>query len=155
MEVSELYTRLKDDLHRFAGSIARHEQEANDLVQDALVKSLKEEQLLDLPVYKQRAWFYRVMKNRLIDDRRKEKRLLEWEDDLDFPVQGFATNHLEIAELLSHVSDELSDLIFKRYWLGLSSQEIGSQLGVPASTIRYKLHLGIKKLRKVLEEENE
>lgn len=154
MEVSDLYENLKDDLHRFARSISRHEQESYDLVQDALVKSLKEEQLLTLPEYKQRAWFYRVMKNQLIDDRRKEKRLTDWEDDLDFPVQGFATNHIEVAELLGHLPQELSDLIFKRYWLGLSSQEIGKQLAIPASTVRYKLHIAIKRLRTILEEDN-
>jgi RNA polymerase sigma-70 factor, ECF subfamily len=151
--VSDLYEKLKDDLFRFAKSIARHGQEANDLVQDAMVKALNEPQLLGLPEYKQRAWFFRVMKNRLIDDRRKEQRLTEWEEDFDFSIQEAGVSHLEINELLAHLPQDLSDLIFKRYWLGLSSQEIGGQLGLPASTVRYKLHLAIKRLRKVLEEE--
>lgn len=155
MGVSDLYERLKDDLHRYARSIARHEQEADDLVQDAALKALREDQLLTLPDYKQRAWFFRVMKNKMIDERRKEKRLTEWEDDLDFSIQEAAQSHLEITELLSHLPQDISDLIFKRYWLGLSSQEIGSQLGLPAATVRYKLHLAIKKLRTVLEEEKQ
>lgn len=151
--VSDLYEKVKDDLLRFAKSIARHEQEAHDLIQDALVKSLNEPQLLSLPEYKQRAWFFRVMKNRLIDDRRKEQRLTQWEDDFDFSIQEAGSSHLEITELLTHLPQELSDLIFKRYWLGLSSQEIGEQLKIPASTVRYKLHLAIKRLRNILEEE--
>lgn len=153
VEVSDLYEKLKDDLYRFARSIARHEQEANDLVQDAMIKSLSERELLSLPVYKQRAWFFRVMKNRLIDDRRKEQRLTQWEEDFDFPIQQAGVSHLEITELLRHLPHDLSDLIFKRYWIGLSSQEIGDQLSIPASTVRYKLHLAIKKLRKIMEEE--
>ena len=151
--VSDLYEKLKDDLFRFAKSIARHEQEANDLIQDAMVKSLNEPQLLSLPEYKQRAWFFRVMKNRLIDDRRKEQRLTLWEDDFDFSIQEAGVSHLEITELLAYLPQELSDLIFKKYWLGLSSQEIGEQLKIPASTVRYKLHLAIKRLRTILEEE--
>ncbi|WP_078381843.1 RNA polymerase sigma factor [Sutcliffiella halmapala] len=155
MEVCDLYETLKYDLHRFANSITRHEQEADDLVQDALVKSLKEEQLLSLPVYKQKAWFYRVMKNRLIDDRRKEKRLTVWEEDFELPFGALTGdhNHVEITELLSHLPQELSDLVFKKYWLGLTSQEIGERLSLPASTVRYKLHLAIKRLRKIIEEE--
>lgn len=153
MEVSDLYVRLKDDLFRFALSIARHEQEANDLIQDALEKSFKFPQLLSFPDYKQRAWFYRVMKNRLIDDRRKEKRITEWEDDFDFTIKEVAVSHLEVTELLSKLPQELNDLIFKRYWLGLTSQEIGEQLNLPASTVRYKLHLAIKKLRRISEED--
>lgn len=153
MEVSDLYESLKDDLHRFAMSISRYEQEAFDLVQDSLLKAMGEKQLLELPIYKQRAWFYRVMKNRMIDERRKENRLIEWEDELDFSVQEAAVSHLELAELLSQLSQESSDLIFKRYWLGLSSQEIGKQLGIPAATVRYKLHLAIKQLKTVLKED--
>lgn len=153
LEVSDLYQLLENDLLRFALSISRHEQEAKDLIQDALMKSLKEEDLLLLPTYRQRAWFFRVMKNKLIDERRKEKRLTEWDDDFDIPIQSMATNHIEIAELLSNLRPELSDLIFKRYWLGLTSKQISEQLGYPASTVRYKLHIAIKRLRKVIEEE--
>ncbi|MCD8510360.1 MAG: RNA polymerase sigma factor [Bacillus sp. (in: Bacteria)] len=152
MDAIDLYEKWKTDLIRFARSIARHEQEANDLIQSALEKALKEEGLYLLPDYKQRAWFFRVMKNQLIDERRKEKRITEWEEELDFPVNT-STNHMEMVELLSHLSPEQSDIIFKKYWLGLSSKEIGEQLGVPSSTIRYKLQLGIKRLRTIIEEE--
>ncbi len=138
MEAIDLYERFKNDLLRFARSIARHEQEANDLVQDAVIKSLKEVSLLQLPEHKQRAWFFRVMKNQMIDERRKENRQTTWEDELDFPVEAIASTHLEMAELMSHLPEELSNLVFKRYWLGFNSQEIAKQQGIPASTVRYK-----------------
>ena len=153
MDTETMYKNLKSDLDRFARSISRHEQEADDLVQDALEKSLKEKELLDLPIYKQRAWFFRVMKNRLIDDRRRDKRLSDWEEELDFPEQPLAINRMEMTELLSRLTPEMGDLIFKRYWLGMTSKEIGDQLQVPAATVRYKLHFAIKKLRDILEEE--
>ena len=153
MDAETMYESLKDDLNRFARSISRHGQEADDLVQDALEKSLKEEALLALPIYKQRAWFFRVMKNRLIDDRRKDQRLSEWEEELDFAERQLAATGLEMAELLSHLPPELGDLVFKRYWLGMTSREIGEQLQIPPATVRYKLHFAIKKLRDQLEEE--
>ncbi|WP_276310389.1 RNA polymerase sigma factor [Planococcus halotolerans] len=153
MDTETMYENLKNDLVRFARSISRHEQEADDLMQDALEKSLKEKELVNQPIYKQRAWFFRVMKNRLIDDRRKDQRISEWEEEMDFPEQTLALNRLEMTELLSHLTPEMGDLIFKRYWLGMTSKEIGDQLQVPAATIRYKLHFAIKKLRDILEEE--
>lgn len=153
MEANAMYDELKEDVSRFARSISRHEQEADDLMQDAWEKSLKEESLKSLPLYKQRAWFFRVMKNRLIDDRRKETRLSAWEEETDFPEKPVALNHLELVELLAQLTPELSDLVFKRYWLGMTSREIGEQVGVPAATIRYKLHYAIKQLRKHLEDD--
>lgn len=153
MDTETMYENLKSDLDRFARSISRHEQEAYDLVQDAFEKSLKQKDLLELPIHKQRAWFFRVMKNRLIDDRRKDKRLSDWKEELDLPEQPLVISQLEMTELLAHLSPELGDLVFKRYWLGMTSKEIGDQLKVPAATIRYKLHFAIKKLRNILEEE--
>lgn len=153
MTANLMYDNLKEDVLRFARSISRHEQEADDLVQDAWEKSLKEDNLENLPLYKQRAWFFRVMKNRLIDDRRKETRLSAWEEEMDFLEKPMALNHLEMAELLARLTPELSDLVFKRYWLGMSSREIGEQAGAPAATIRYKLHYALKQLRKHLEDD--
>lgn len=153
MEANTMYDSLIKDITRFARSISRHEQEADDLVQDAWEKSLKEKELEHLPVYKQRAWFFRVMKNRLIDDRRKESRLSAWEEEIDFPEKPASLNHLEMVELLGQLTPELSDLVFKRYWLGMTSSEIGIQVGAPAATIRYKLHHAIKQLRKQLEDD--
>lgn len=150
-KVNGMYANLKDDVIRFARSISRHQQEAEDLVQDAWEKSLKEPALEGLPLHKQRAWFFRVMKNRLIDDRRKDSRLDAWDDDADFPEPQYAASRLEISELLSKLEPELSDLVFKRYWLGMNSKEIGAQNGMPAATVRYKLHYAMGIMRKQLE----
>ncbi|TFE00606.1 RNA polymerase sigma factor [Jeotgalibacillus salarius] len=154
MKSSEVYLGLETDLRRFARSIARHEQEADDLVQQAVIKSLAHESLLqEMPVYKQRAWFFRVIKNQLVDDRRKEKRLTGWEDDFDQIQLDQRFTHIEVTELLAILSQEYRDIVFKRYWIGLSSQEIGQQLQLPAATVRYKLSQALKQLKKKLEEE--
>lgn len=153
LEVSDLYEQLKDDLLRFALSISRDHQEANDLLQDAWLKSLKEGWLSDAPAYKQRAWFYKVMKNQLRDVRRKEKRTTVWEEEKAGMAVYLTSDPIEMTDLLSRLPKEWGDLVFKRYWVGLSSREIGEQLGVPQATIRYKLHLALKRLRKMIEEE--
>lgn len=153
MEASEMYEILQQDLNRFARSISRHEHEAQDLLQDAFEKALKEQELGSLPIHKQRAWFFRVMKNRLIDDRRKDQRLSALEDEMEFPEQQYLIPAMEMTELLSQLPPDLSDLVFKRYWLDMTSKEIGEQLDSPAGTIRYKLQNALKILRKKLEED--
>ncbi|TMW70521.1 RNA polymerase sigma factor [Alteribacter natronophilus] len=152
MDVRTMYRTLENDLHRFARSIARHRQEADDLVQLALEKALANPGIAGLPVHKQRAWFFRVMKNQLIDERRREKRVTGWEEEYDFPIREQALSPVEVTDLLSSLSDEQRDIVFKRYWIGLTSQEIGSQLGLPPATVRYKLSRAVKQLRKKLEE---
>ena len=153
MEICLLYENLKSDLYRYARSLAKHEFEADDLVQDAFMKALKNPMLADLPLHKQRAWFFRVIKNRMIDISRREKRLVSWEDDLDVAVLPISSQRMEMTEWLGRLPQSQSDIVFKRYWLGLSSQEIGDQLGIPAATVRYNLQAAIKKLRKIWEDD--
>ena len=45
MQVCDLYENLKDDVQRYARSIAKHAYEADDLVQDAFMKAIKEPNL--------------------------------------------------------------------------------------------------------------
>ncbi|MCM3494887.1 RNA polymerase sigma factor [Paenibacillus lactis] len=153
MDVNELYENLKEDVRRYARSVAKHAYEADDLVQDAFIKAMKEPQLAQWPLHKQKAWFFRVIKNRLIDITRREKRLLPWDDDLDVTLLSVPNLDMETTEWLGRLPQSQSDIVFKRYWLGMSSQEIGDQLGLPAATIRYKLQAAIKKLRTYWEED--
>ncbi len=45
------------------------------------------------------------------------------------------------------VSKADRQLIEKRYRLGMNSREIAAELGIPAATVRSRLHLAVKKLR--------
>ncbi len=148
-----MFEDLHGDLRRFAYSIARHEHEANDLLQDAFEKALVHSELEQWPRHKQKAWFYRVMKNELIDQRRKLQREMEWEEANEPAFQFAGLTAIETADLLRSLSPIQSDIVFKRYWIGLSSNEISEQTALTASTVRYHLAQAIKTLRKQLEED--
>ncbi|MDQ0272535.1 RNA polymerase sigma-70 factor (ECF subfamily) [Cytobacillus purgationiresistens] len=148
-----VYESLKEDLRRFAYSIANHEQEGNDLIQDALEKALLQKDLIDWPRYKQKAWFYRVMKNNLIDQRRKNKRETDYDEAFETALPFGKITSFEMVDILKNLPRNQSDIIFKRYWIGLSSNEIAEKLEIPASTVRYQLAQAIKTLRKYFEEE--
>ena len=151
--MQEVYVSLETDLKRFARSIARHHQEADDLIGHALEKSLSQKDIQTWPHHKQKAWFYRVMKNTLIDDRRKHQREQEWEDSHEPIFSPVGLTSIEMVDLLGKLSQVQSDIVFKRYWIGLSSKEIAEQTGLTAPTIRYHLAQAIKRLRQHLEEE--
>lgn len=148
-----IYVLLRDDLYRFALSIAYDEHEAQDLIQQALEKALHQEELPFWPKHKQKAWFYRVMKNQLIDQRRKFQREIDIDEHEAYILPIFMKTTIEMVDLLSHLSATESDILFKKYWVGLKSDEIAGKLGLSASTVRYHLAKAIKKLRRILEEE--
>ena len=46
------------------------------------------------------------------------------------------------------VPEQYREIVEKRYVLGMTSREIGQELGLPAATIRSRLHLAMKALRR-------
>ncbi|MEY8749154.1 RNA polymerase sigma factor [Alkalicoccobacillus gibsonii] len=153
MLVQDLYIDLESDLKRFARSIARHNLEADDLISYAVEKALNQREIETWPRHKQKAWFYRVMKNNLIDHRRKHQREDEWEDEYEPEFSAVGVSSIEMVELLSKLPKHQSDIVFKRYWTGLTSKEIAQQTGLSAPTIRYHLAQALKTLREYMEEE--
>ena len=143
MQVCDLYENLKDDVQRYARSIAKHAYEADDLVQDAFMKAIKEPNLALCP-FTSKGLVLQSRQNRMIDISRREKRLVSWEDDLDVTELPVSSRNIEMTEWLARLPQSQSDIVFKRYWLGMSSQEIGERLGMPATTVRYKLQTAIK-----------
>ena len=51
------------------------------------------------------------------------------------------------ADLFDLAPEPYRELLEMRYAMGMNSREIGEELGIPATTVRSRLHLAIKKLR--------
>ena len=52
-----------------------------------------------------------------------------------------------MTEIMKHVPEKHRDLVHMRFVLGLTSREIAERTGVPAGTVRFRLHTAIRKLR--------
>lgn len=146
--VEELYERYFNLLRNFAFSLCHNMDEAEDLVQETFMKALSYGALLEtLPEYKRRAWLFTVLKNRFIDLWRKKK----FETHLEKQVkvsQNVKMSQLAISSLLSSLPELFRDIIYKHYYLGMTSREISEELSIPASTVRYYLRKARKLIKK-------
>ena len=79
--IAEIYTINAPELRRFALSLARDADRADDLVSDTMLRAMAHLSLLgQLNPYQRRAWLYRTLKNRFLDEQRarqREQALLE------------------------------------------------------------------------------
>ncbi len=151
LAVDALFTEYRDGLLRYAVSLTRDTARAEDLVQDTFLASLAHLELLgQLNPHQRRAWLCQVLKNRFLDQLRAYRRrqaLLETlarqalEDDAHAFGAAFA------YELFDLVPSRYRDLLRKRFILGMSSEEIARELGVPPATVRSRLRLAINWLR--------
>ncbi|TCP28842.1 RNA polymerase sigma-70 factor (ECF subfamily) [Scopulibacillus darangshiensis] len=148
MLVEDLYEKHNKELERFARSMASNEKEAEDLLQDTFLKALTHlHSLSRLTDYQQRAWLFKVLRNLRYDRFRKQRFEvpIREQDEPESEQDGYSV--VEMEELLQILPSDLRDVVYKRYWLGLTSKQIAGPLGLSDATIRYRLQTAIRLLR--------
>jgi RNA polymerase sigma-70 factor (ECF subfamily) len=150
LTIQDLYDLYEDKLHRYAVNLARDGDQADDLVQETMIRAMGNLALLQqLHPHQRQAWMYRVLKNMFIDGQRRRERQevlyeqLAWEAELE--TAPAAT--LLAQDMLDLVPERYRDLLLRRYILGQTSEEVGKAYGIPAATVRSRLYLARKWLR--------
>ena len=155
MDIEDIYDEYETRLRRYAMSLARDPDRADDLVQETLIRAMGHIMLLQqLNRHQRRAWLFRVLKNLVIDEHRANQRRNALFEQLlvETKVVGESMGTLMSTDMLDQVPERDRDLIEMRYLFGMNSQEIAAELKIPAATVRSRLHLAIKRLRARKEE---
>ena len=150
MNVAELYEERREGLTRYAISLSRSLDRADDLVQETFVRALSHTgDLQSMNQHQQEAWLKRVLRNRFYDEERTRRRtrLLVQRLISDRHRQENCLSLPEFDSVLELVPLEHQDVFEKRYQQGMTSAEIARDLNVPAGTVRYWLHQSIQCLR--------
>jgi RNA polymerase sigma-70 factor (ECF subfamily) len=149
LTIADLYGEFEDRLRRYAVSLARDADRAEDLVQETYIRAMAHLPLLSqLKPYQRRAWLYRVLKNRFLDEQRAARREQALLEQLAQDVQMVgAPAWASSLAWFDEVPEQYREVLHKRHLLGMTSEEIGRELGVPAATVRSRLYLARKWLR--------
>lgn len=150
MTIADIYETFEEELHRYAICLERDADQADDLVQETFIRAMAHLELLDqLNPHQRRAWLYRVLKNLFLDAQSRRRREQALAEQLTQEAQFASHPWVEMGapDLFERVPERYQELLQKRYILGMTSEEIGQELGIPAATVRSRLHLAIKWLR--------
>ena len=150
MTLADLYEAFEAKLRRYAIRLARDVDQADDLMQETFIRAMGHLELLgQLNHHQCQAWLYRVLKNVFLDVQRAQQREQALVEQLtqETPVAGDPWSEIMSADLFERIPERYRELLQKRYLLGMTSEEIGRELGIPAATVRSRLHLAIKRLR--------
>ena len=144
---AELFEEYEVSLRRYACRLAGDADEANDLVSETFLRAYIHLPLLgELNPGQRKAWLYRVLKNRFIDEKRAGKREQALAQQMAW-MNSLAAPEVYSPEALSQVPDKYRQLLQMHYILEMTSEEIGERLGVPAATVRSRLRLALKWMR--------
>ena len=142
----ELYTQHKTGIYRYALSILKNPDRAEDVLQETFVRLLRSNGLPFDPGGAQ-AWLYRVARNLCYDQLRKQKQETEY-SEIGSPDQcGF----LDMIQTLSPKEQEILSLKF----LGnLTHKEIADVLGLTVHGTKKRYERAIGKLRQSMKEDS-
>lgn len=130
---------------------------ADDVVQEVLLRAWQRPHVLDESERSARAWLFTVARNLVIDDRRSARARSEF--PVDVVPERQAADETDAALDRWLVADAIGDLTVDHravlqcvYFGGRSVAEASAELGIPAGTVKSRLHYALKALRLALQE---
>lgn len=144
-------------LWRYVVHLTGNRAEADDIVQETLVKAWRRPTVLDQSRTSARAWLFTVARNLVIDSRRSARNLHEVatgelpEHEASDRVDERLDSWL-IADALGSLSLDHRAVIVHAYYIGRSIAEIAAELEIPEGTVKSRLHYALRALRLALQE---
>ncbi|TYR34158.1 sigma-70 family RNA polymerase sigma factor [Sphingobacterium phlebotomi] len=160
IEFNTLVIRQSESLKAYARNFTRDQDDANDLVQDTLLKAVtyfknfKEGTNL-------KGWLYTIMKNTFINNYRrvvKTNSFITKEEEITSAnlVVSATKNRGEnkfVMEDINHALSNLSEdyyVPFTMYFEGYKYHEISDHLNIPIGTVKTRIHVARKVMKKTL-----
>ncbi len=156
-EFEKRIRQIKDKLYRFAFSILKNRDDAQDAIQDVVLKLWKSRSTLDR-AQNLESYCLNAVKNQCFDVLRKQNSRIEYEKTLmgDSSVE----NQVEYVDLLEKIKTELQKLpaqqrmaLELRDFQGMEYDEISEILQQSINSVRVNVSRGRKKLFEIFKTE--
>lgn len=161
-QFDQLIIPLKDKMFRFALRMMQNVEEAEDVVQEVLIKIWTNRERLD-SITNLEAWSIQLVKHQAIDRLRAQKRHVESIDGhFDLKDQNMnpeqKASGSNMMEILSHLMDRLPEkqklVIQLRDIEGMAYQEIAEILEIPLNQVKINLFRARNILKQQIEQLN-
>lgn len=153
----ELHDRYAVVLWRYAVSLTHRPADAEDIVQETLLRAWRSPDLLREEPSAVRGWLFTVARNLVIDQARSARRRHEHTSaEIDAGLTGDRIDRLFdemlLTDALASLSEHHREAIVLAYYGGRGTAELAAQLGIPEGTVKSRLHYGLRALRLAIQE---
>jgi len=154
-----LYDNYSDTLYGVVCQIVKSEAKAEDVMQDAFVNIWKKFQTYDAARGSIFTWMLNISRNKAIDSLRKTKRMGEVEIQDDASNVGIKDNRstqlnentIGVRAMLTKLPPEQQVILDYLYFQGYTQQEVSDELEVPLGTVKSRVRIAMRELRKVFQ----
>ena len=160
LNFDSMITPYRAKLKAYAMGFTNDEENANDLMQDTLLKAItyynKFKEGTNL-----KGWLYTIMKNTFINNYRRFVKISSFvtkTDDISSSQLSYSAtlNGGEQKFVMDDIKSALSNLQeeyyvpFTMYFEGFKYHEIAEQLDIPIGTVKTRIHVARKSMKKTL-----
>ncbi len=163
IEFNEALIGMESNLHSFAMSFTRNNEDAKDLTQETMLKAITYRNYYT-PQTNFKAWVFTIMRNIFINqyrrkvksgtifDHSKELYLLNNPSENDFSPMKMISEK-EVSKQISKLEEEYKEP-FVMHFQGFKYKEIADKLGIPIGTVKSRIFIARKKLMDLLPDYN-
>ncbi len=153
--ISLLYEHYGDTLFGVAHKVVRDEELAQDVLQESFVKIWKKSDSYDPSKAKLFTWLFRITRNTAIDKLRSVNIKADREIQMDVSnvynlgVEGIQPDFMDVQENLDKIESKYQIVLEALFFQGMTQQEASEELDIPLGTIKSRLKIGLRELKKI------
>ncbi len=153
--ISLLYEHYGNTLYGVAYKVVRDEELAQDVLQESFVKIWKKSDSYDATKAKLFTWLFRITRNTAIDKLRSVKTKSDKEIQIDVSdvynlgVNSINPETMDIRENLGRIEGKYQIVLDALFFQGMTQQEASDELDIPLGTIKSRLKIGLRELKKI------
>lgn len=153
--ISLLYEHYGDTLFGVANKVVRDEELAQDVLQESFVKIWKKSDSYDASKAKLFTWLFRITRNTAIDKLRSVNTKADKEIQMDVSdvynlgVETTRPEFMDVRENLEKIDDKYQIVLEALFFQGMTQQEASEELDIPLGTIKSRLKIGLRELKKI------
>jgi len=150
-----LYEHYGDTLLGVANKVVRNEELAQDVLQESFVKIWKKSDSYDPSKAKLFTWLFRITRNTAIDKLRSVNTKSDKEIQIDVSdvynvgVNSINPDFLDLRENLAKIESKYQIVLDALFFQGMTQQEASDELDIPLGTIKSRLKIGLRELKKI------
>ena len=150
-----LYENYADSLYGVILKVTINEEIAQDALQETFVKVWKNSKKYDPKKAKLFTWLFRIAKNTAIDKLRSFNNRFEKEVQIDksnvyiLPTVNLNQDVIDLKEHVARLDEKYQIVLKALFFEGMTQQEASDELEIPLGTIKSRLKIGLRELKKV------
>ena len=153
--ISLLYEHYGDTLYGVAFKVVRNEELAQDVLQESFVKIWNKSHTYDPAKAKLFTWLFRITRNTAIDKIRSLSNKSDREIQLDVSdvynvgKEEIRPELMDMKKQLEKIENKYRIVLEALFFEGMTQQEASDELEIPLGTIKSRLKIGLRELKKI------